>query len=146
MTDKERFIDSPPKSRNESLAAAMHRVGICEERGSGYDKVISFAEDYNLPAPEIVVNSRSTVVTLRAEKNFDELTKEELIQICYSHACLNYVQGKVTNNTSLRDRFNLQESERYKVSRVFDATVEAGLIYRKEGTGPKNREYIPSWA
>lgn len=146
VIDKERFIDSPPKSRNESLAAAMHRVGICEERGSGYDKVISFAEDYNLPAPEIVINSRSTAVTLRAEKNFEELTKEELVQICYSHTCLNYVQGKITNNTSLRDRLNLQESERYKVSRIFDATVEAGLIYRKEGTGPKNREYIPSWA
>ena len=83
---------------------------------------------------------------MRAEKNFEELTKEELVQICYSHTCLNYVQGKITNNTSLRDRLNLQESERYKVSRIFDATVEAGLIYRKEGTGPKNREYIPSWA
>lgn len=34
----DRFIDHPPCSRNEALAAAMRKVGICEERGSGYDK------------------------------------------------------------------------------------------------------------
>lgn len=145
VVEKSRFIDSPPHSRNESLAAAMHRVGICEERGSGYDKVITYIEENNLPAPEITIHDKSTSVTLRAEKPFSALTKDELVQICYDHACLNYVQGKLTNNYSLRTRFNLDESERYKISRVFKLTLDAGLIKEKEGTGPKNREYVPSW-
>ena len=32
----ERFVDSPPRSRNEALASLMRRIGICEERGSGW--------------------------------------------------------------------------------------------------------------
>lgn len=145
VVEKSRFIDSPPHSRNESLAAAMHRVGICEERGSGYDKVITYIEENNLPAPEITVHDRSTSVTLWNEKPFNNLTKDELVQICYDHSCLNYVQGKVTNNFSLRTRFKLSENERYKVSRIFKLTSEAGLIKAKDGTGPKNREYVPFW-
>ncbi|MEK1722660.1 ATP-binding protein [Staphylococcus aureus] len=45
----ERFLDSPPKSRNESLASLLRRMGICEERGTGIDKVISETEKYQLP-------------------------------------------------------------------------------------------------
>lgn len=146
IIEKERFIDNPPYSRNESLAAAMHKAGICEERGSGYDKVVTFIEENNLPAPEITIHERRTSVTLWKEKSFDQLSKDELIQICYSHTCLNYVQGKPTNNASLRARFNLSEEERYKISRAFKPTVIEGLIKEKEGTGPKNREYIPFWA
>ena len=116
------------------------------ERGSGYDKVVTFIEENNLPAPEITIHERRTSVTLWKEKSFDQLSKDELIQICYSHTCLNYVQGKPTNNASLRARFNLSEEERYKISRAFKPTVIEGLIKEKEGTGPKNREYIPFWA
>ena len=35
-----RFIDHMPKSRNEMLATFMKGIGICEERGSGIDKVV----------------------------------------------------------------------------------------------------------
>lgn len=35
-----RFIDHAPRSRNELLADLMRRLGICEERGSGFDKVV----------------------------------------------------------------------------------------------------------
>lgn len=146
IVDKDRFIDSPPLSRNESLAAAMHRVGICEERGSGYDKIVTHIEVNNLPAPEITVHGKSTSVTLRHGKSFNQLTRDELAQICYAHTCLNYVQGKTTNNSSLRARFNLDENERYKISRAFKPALDAGLIKSKDGTGPKNREYVPFWA
>ncbi len=36
----DRFLDSPPKSRNEAIASFMRRIGVCEERGSGVDKVV----------------------------------------------------------------------------------------------------------
>ena len=35
----DRFIDSPPRSRNEALASLMRRMGLCEEQGTGIDKV-----------------------------------------------------------------------------------------------------------
>jgi ATP-dependent DNA helicase RecG len=41
----DRFIDEN-KSRNERLADLMRKFGICEEKGSGVDKVISLAEVY----------------------------------------------------------------------------------------------------
>ena len=146
VVEKERFIDTPPFSRNENLAAAMHRVGICEERGSGYDKVIKYIEEKNLLAPEITVSENMTLVVLKKHKTFDEMSKDELIEIVYSHACFNYVNNKITNNTSLRTRLNLSEDERYKVSRVFQMAIDRGVIKEKQGTGPKNREYLPVWA
>ena len=47
----ERFIDGY-QSRNERLADLMRRMGICEEKSSGIDKVIHAAEVYQLPAPD----------------------------------------------------------------------------------------------
>lgn len=142
----DRFIDHPPCSRNESLAAAMHKVGICEERGSGYDKIISYVERYNLPAPIITVYERSTKVSLFSQKEFNSLTKKEKIAACYAHVCLNYVKKEPSNNSTLRSRFKLSENERYKVSRVFNDTCDSKLIRIRSGTGMKNREYIPYWA
>jgi len=45
----ERFIDGY-QSRNEHLADLMRRMGICEEKSSGIDKVVDAAEVYQLPA------------------------------------------------------------------------------------------------
>ena len=46
----ERFIDDY-QSRNEKLADVLRRARICEEKGSGIDKVITLVELYQLPAP-----------------------------------------------------------------------------------------------
>ena len=35
----ERIVDTVPVSRNENTAEFMRKCGICEERGSGYDKI-----------------------------------------------------------------------------------------------------------
>jgi ATP-dependent DNA helicase RecG len=43
--DVDRFIDEY-RSRNEKLADLMRRFGICEEKGSGIDKVVEAAEVY----------------------------------------------------------------------------------------------------
>ena len=51
LVDTQRFVDTPPKSRNETLASLMRRFRICEERGSGIDKVVSQIELFQLPAP-----------------------------------------------------------------------------------------------
>lgn len=44
LIDALRFMDEPPQSRNETLAALMRRMNICEERGSGVDKVVHSVE------------------------------------------------------------------------------------------------------
>ena len=51
LVDTQRFVDTPPQSRNETLASLMRRLRICEERGSGIDKVVSEVEIFQLPAP-----------------------------------------------------------------------------------------------
>jgi predicted HTH transcriptional regulator len=47
LVDLRRFIDTPPRSRNENLASFMRRVNICEERGSDIDKVIFHIEMFH---------------------------------------------------------------------------------------------------
>lgn len=54
-----RFIDEPPRSRNEDLAAFMRRINICKERGSGIDKVIDSVEAFQLPAPLFKVTNNN---------------------------------------------------------------------------------------
>lgn len=45
----ERMVDLPPRSRNETLASLMRRMGFCEEQGSGLDKVLEAVELFQLP-------------------------------------------------------------------------------------------------
>lgn len=146
LVSKDRFIDTPPRSRNGALAAAMQKAGICEQRGSGYDKIITDIENNNLLAPEIIVDNQCTSVSFKFYKPFEKPSKEELTQIAYNHTCLNYVNGKITNNSSLRKRLHLMDKERYKVSRIFQFAIDSGLIKIKDGTSNKNRQYVPFWA
>ena len=53
--DLRRFVDEC-NSRNENLAGLMRQLGVCEERGSGFDKVIFESEFYQLPPPKITTN------------------------------------------------------------------------------------------
>lgn len=39
LVDTLRFIDTPPRSRNDALASLMRRMRICEEAGTGIDKI-----------------------------------------------------------------------------------------------------------
>ncbi len=60
LIDVKRFIDHSPESRNEMLAGMMRRLNICEERGSGVDKVIAQVEMFQLPAPEFIAGENYT--------------------------------------------------------------------------------------
>jgi ATP-dependent DNA helicase RecG len=51
LVKTDRFLDTPPRSQNEVLASFMRRIGVCEKRGSGVDKVVFQTELYQLPAP-----------------------------------------------------------------------------------------------
>lgn len=147
IVEVNRFIDGY-QSRNERLADLMRRMGVCEEKGSGIDKVIHAAEVYQLPAPEFREEHRRTSVVLAGPKPFDNMGRDERIRACYQHAGLKRVTNDYMTNQSLRERFKLPDAKGATVSQIIAATVEAGLIKADESVGKslKLRRYLPYWA
>lgn len=148
LIDTMRFIDEPPRSRNEDLAAFMRRINICEERGSGIDKVISMVELFQLPAPEFRVTSNHTQVILFAYKKLANMDKADRIRACYQHACLRYVSNDQMTNSSLRERFSIKDENYSMASRIIADTINEGLIkpYDPDNTSRKHAKYVPFWA
>ncbi|WP_426744668.1 ATP-binding protein [Myxococcus faecalis] len=143
----DRFVDAPPRSRNEALASLMRRMGICEERGSGVDKVVSQTESYQLPAPLFEVPVGSTRAVLFAHRPLSRMDAEERTRSCYLHACLRYVNREYLTNASVRARFGLNEANSASASRLIKETVAAGLIAPvDENAAKKLMKYIPWWA
>lgn len=147
LVQTDRFLDSPPRSRNEALASFMRRIGVCEERGSGVDKVVFQTELYQLPAPLFETTDEHTRAVLFAHREFRDMDKADRIRACYLHACLRYVQRDHMTNTTLRKRFGIDEKNSSMVSRIIKDTLEAGLIapYDEEA-GRKFMRYLPWWA
>ena len=147
LVDTQRFVDTPPKSRNETLASMMHRLRICEERGSGIDKVIAQIEIYQLPAPLFEVPEGFTRVVLFAHKLLIAMDKAERVRACYLHACLKYVSREFLTNASLRERFGVEEKNKAAVSRYIREAVDAGIIKPfDEDVARKLMKYVPFWA
>jgi ATP-dependent DNA helicase RecG len=143
----DRFIDEY-QSRNEQLADVMRRLGICEEKGSGVDKVIRAVEDYQLPAPDFRVGELRTTAVLFAHLDFDAMNRNDRIRAAYQHCCLQYILSEQMTNQSLRQRFKLPESKSATVSQIITATMKSGKIKRPDTAqkSPRYRSYIPFWA
>ena len=147
LVNVDRFLDSPPRSRNEALASFMRRVGVCEERGSGFDKVVAQTEEYQLPPPTVEVTENHTKVSLYAPKSFSKMELDEKIHACYLHASLKYVAKEQLTNASLRGRFGFDSSENSKISRLIRDSVEVGKIKPlNPNTAPRYMKYVPFWA
>lgn len=143
-----RMMDEPPRSRNEWLAALMRRMNICEERGSGIDKVVWQVELYQLPAPSFVPKEQAMVVTLYSRLPLKDMSKDDRVRACYQHACLKYVSNEVLTNASLRERFQITEGNAAQASRIIGEALEAGLIKvaNPENKSRKLTQYQPFWA
>jgi ATP-dependent DNA helicase RecG len=143
----ERFVDTPPRSRNDILASLMRRLRICEERGSGIDKVVFEVEVFQLPAPIFEAPEGFTRAVLFAHKPLSAMDRADRIRACYLHACLKYVMRDFLTNSSLRGRFGIEEHNRSTVSRLIREAVEAKAIYPYDAAAaPKLRKYVPWWA
>lgn len=142
-----RFIDEPPQSRNETLAAFMRRVNICEERGSGIDKVIHAVEAWQLPAPEFTQTERHTRIYLYAPRTFREMSSRDRTRACYQHVCLMYVFNQAATNASLRKRFSFQDEDYKIVSKIINDTTKEGMIkpYDPENRSRRHARYVPYW-
>jgi len=147
LVDTGRFLDTPPKSRNNTLASLMRRLDLCEERGSGIDKVLTHIEIAHLPAPLFEVPPGFTRASLFGPTPLATMPKEGRIRACYWHACLRYVQKGYLTNTSLRARFAIEDQNRAAVSRFIRDAVAAGFIKPHDpDAAPKHMKYMPWWA
>jgi ATP-dependent DNA helicase RecG len=151
LVDTLRFIDTPPKSRNEDLAAMMRRMSICEEAGTGIDKVVEAIEAFQLPAPEFTaittIQPGFTKATLYAAKKFADMDSKGRIRACYQHACLCFVTGKRMTNSSLRTRLGIENENVAQASRLIRDAANVGLIKLYDPDARrKNASYLPFWA
>jgi ATP-dependent DNA helicase RecG len=143
----DRFLDTPPNSRNEARASLMRRIGICEERGSSVDKVVFQTEYYQLPAPIFEVSGETTRAVLFAHRPLNRMDKDDRIRACYLHACLKYVNREYLTNTSVRERFGIEPQNIAAASRLINEAVEAKSILPYDmSAAPKLMKYIPWWA
>lgn len=147
LVDIFRIIDNPPKSRNEKLATLMRRLRMCEELGTGWDKIVIACELFQLPAPKIQLFEDSTRVLLFSEIPFSNISAEDKLWACYLHACIQHVEGEQLTNSSLRSRFGLSDSNSASISRLIKEAVAKQLIKPLDpNTAPRYMKYIPIWA
>lgn len=143
----DRLIGTTPESRNEQLASSFRLYRICEERGTGFQKVVSAIELFGLPPLVFTPQENAFRVTLYAPRKFADMSQTERIEACYQHATLQYLSSNTLTNTTLRERFKLHEKSRNQITNLIGDAVASGRIKRKDaGSGNKFAEYLPYWA
>jgi len=147
LIETARFLDTPPRSRNDTLASFMRRIGVCEERGSGIDKVVFETEFYQLPAPVFEVPGKNTRAILFAHRAFKDMSKEDRVHACYLHSCLKYVKRDNMTNSSLRKRFAIEAKNSSMVSRIIRDAMDCNRIKPfDQSASRKLMSYVPYWA
>lgn len=142
-----RLIDMPPQSRNEMLAQMMFMLRLCERRGSGMDRAMDAIEAMHLPAPRFEKDDSFTRITLYPSRKISEMSKDEKVQACYYHACLQHEKGEKLSNQSIRTRFNLGKGQSSMASRIIADTMAAGYIKPADAVlSKKFSTYIPYYA
>lgn len=145
LVEPARFIDSPPRSRNEALASLMRRMGLCEEQGTGIDKTIEAVEQAQLPPPEFRAETGATRATRFGPRRFADMTTEERLRACYQHAVLRYLSGQRMKNSTLRERFGVDSRNAAQISQVIRRALDEQLIRVGDPARPRSG-YIPFWA
>ncbi len=147
LVDTDRFLDNPPRSRNEALASFLRRVGVCEERGSGIDKVVLQTELYQLPAPVFETSGENTRAILFSHRELSKMDKDDRVRACYLHACLRYVERDFMTNSTLRKRFGIEQRNSATASRLIKEALSAGMVRPyDEHAAKRDMKYVPFWA
>ncbi len=144
LVEVDRMIDLPPRSRNEALATLMRRMKMCEEQGSGLDKVIAQVELFQLPPPLFLENEVSMQVVLYGPRSFAKMTPDERVRACYQHAVLKFLSGERMKNASLSERFGIDSRNASQTSGVIKRAQEGGHIKVADPEHPR-AGYIPNW-
>ena len=145
LVSPDRFLDLPPRSRNEVLASLMRRMRLCEEQGTGIDKVIFHVELHQLPPPDFRTEGDAVRTVLFAPRRFAEMTPDERIRACYQHAALRFVSGERMKNSTLCERFGIDPKNASQASVIIGQCQKAGLIRPADPPHPRSG-YVPFWA
>lgn len=145
LVSPDRFLDLPPRSRNEALASLMRRMRLCEEQGTGIDKVIFHVELHQLPPPDFRTEGDAVRTVLFGPRRFAEMTPDERIRACYQHAALRFVSGERMKNSTLCERFGIDPKNASQASVIIGQCQKAGLIRPADPTHPRSG-YVPFWA
>ncbi len=145
LVKPERMIDLPPRSRNEAMAALMRRMGLCEEQGSGLDKVVAQAELFQLPAPLFKDSDVSMQAVLYGPRKFAQMTPDERVRAGYQHAVLKFLSGERMKNATLCERFGIAKQNAAQASQVISLALQKGLIKAADPDHPRSG-YVPFWA
>lgn len=147
LVDVNRIIDTAPHSRNEAMASFLRIIHVCEERGSGFDRMEEGMSALKIPAPKVETGDDFARTKLYWYSNLNEWTKEDKVRTCYLATCYYYVNEIPVANAVLRERFGVEAKNKSIISRIIKDTVDAGLIkLADEKAAPKLRRYIPYWA
>lgn len=145
LVSPDRFLDLPPRSRNEALASLMRRMRLCEEQGTGIDKVIFHVELHQLPPPDFRTEGDAVRTVLFAPRRFAEMTPDERLRACYQHAALRFVSGERMKNSTLCERFGIDPKNASQASVIIGQCQKAGLIRPADPSHPR-AGYVPFWA
>ena len=147
LIDTLRFIDEPPQSRNEALTSFVRRLGICEERGSGIDKVVSSVEAFQLPAPDFTKTAAHTKATLFTYRKLGQMDRDDRIRACYQHSVLCLFSEHRMTNASLRQRFGIEDRNYPMASKIIREALDAKMIkpYDPANRSGKHISYVPFW-
>ena len=94
----------------------------------------------------INIYEENTKVTLFSKIDFFDLPQRDKLWACYMHACIKYIQNEFLTNSSLRERFGLEEKSSASISRLIKEACEQKYIKKLEDTSPRHTKYIPYWA
>ncbi len=142
----DRLIDSSPSPRNEKMASFLRRINIGDTAGSGFDKIVASLEKAHLPPAKIEQTPTGVRLTLYFEKSFSLYTQKEKLDAIYDHVVLAYLSARIANNSSIRERFALDETAKFQISRLLASSIEEGRIKKAQGSNKKDASYIPYWA
>lgn len=145
LVQTDRMIDLPPRSRNEALASLMRRMDMCEEQGTGLDKVIISVEINQLPPPKFQELDNSMRVILFAPRSFADMTVSERTRACYQHSIMKYLDGQKMKNATLCERFGIDKKNAAQASAVIKKALENKLIKPADPEHPRGG-YEPIWA
>ena len=86
-------------------------------------------------------------MSLFSHYEFSNIPLEDKLWAAYMHACVKYVEGDALTNSSLRERFGLNESSSGSVSRLLkEATIKKMIKPLDPTTAPRYMKYLPIWA
>jgi predicted HTH transcriptional regulator len=144
LIQKEDFIQSPSIRRNKEFAEQMRLLGICEEVGSGWKKVVLEIDRGQYPIPKIEISEKYTKVTLYYKLHVKVQTKADRLNTIYYHVWHRYLVGDYATNSSIREKFNIDEKNSAMATRLLkEAEAEKLIKVFDNNSGRKYRQYVP---